>query len=398
MEDAGQEINVIVNFVTKNTPTYYISTKRTCLLEKYDYLKLCKTGTNLKTELQCQKCSQSLKINLFWADSSDVVTFKVESNLDEAESFAEIMSPLKKWKLEPESDKRETLDVSDEHEESDPQEFGRESYVSVKNHKRAKTLKHSNFEESSINKCRLSKFKPELQLWQQELLNSEIITTNFELQRICDICGKPKGRRSTNEFLKHRASHFLGRKALTNEIDECLYYCLACNKKFQKTLEVDIHSRTCDQKIKLIERWTAKQKEPHVHIPNGVTLPELPNKKEGYFLKVKQSDGTIAYVEHLQDSKYTHVTNFNPRERQCDICQQPTKDAKSLRAHRKFHFFQLLSDETCVGCGETFTELNKRTRHTLYCKKKDSINPNVCKHCNHVARSFTKLRFHISAK
>lgn len=416
----GQEINVVINFHAEAS-SYTILTKNRRSLKENESLKLLQTKLDFGKELQCEKCSQSLQLNIFLV--TDAVDIKVESCSDEIEECVKILHPIKKQDDELESDKHQTIVESDELEDSnfdppnDATDSDPEINVPVKKLRRVKKNErkvskqlenHSDSEElldctSAVRqiKCCSSSFDPEHQLWYQKLLNGDTITTNFDLdRRICDICGKPRGRRSTSEFLKHRASHFMGRKFPTKEKTECSYYCLACDKSFEKTAGLDIHSRTCEQKYKLIDRWATKETSPKLHmlIPDGVILPELPNKKEGYFLQVTQEDRTIAYVEHLPDSKYTHVTNFNPRKRRCDICQQPTKDAKSLRAHRKFHFFQLLNDENCVACGEKFTELDKRTQHTLYCKKKDVINPNACVHCNHIARNFTKLRFHISAK
>lgn len=397
MDVTEQEINVIINFHPNNIPSYTFSTKEAHSLLKDNYLKIIQTGIlKLKHDLQCHKCYQSLQLNLFWATETEVKEIKNEQNFDnDTKDSVEVRPLSEKEQDEPESEHEEIL--FDEVNDST------DSEITVKKPRRVKKNSRNDVEFSSFivrrNKCRSSNFDPERQVWNLKWLNGETTTTNFDLGRnVCDICGKPKGRRSVSEFLKHRASHFMGRKISKGK--SSIHFCLACDTKFQGTAELGFHSRMCDQKSRLIEKVASKDPSPkiHMYIPEGVILPELPSKKEGYFLEVMQSDGAIAYVEHLPDSNYTHVTNFNPRNGHCDICKQPTKDAKSLRAHRKLHFFQLMNDETCVGCGETFLELDKRTQHTLYCKKKERINPNVCVHCKHTARNFTKLRFHISAK
>lgn len=380
MDISGQEINVIINFQPESTPSYTISTKKTKLLLEQDYIKPLSGVLDISNELQCYKCCQSLQLNLFWTTEPGVKEIKEELNIDDKTKDLIEIRPV--------FEKDENVSISE------PEEllcYSTDSEIVVKRPRRINSIRR--------NKCRSSTFDPDRQVWHLKWLNGETTTTNFDLGRnICDICGKPKGRRSVSEFLKHRASHFMGRK-ISSKGKTCIHYCIACDTKFQESEELELHSRMCEQNSRLIEQVASKDSPKlHINVPEGVVLPKLPNKKEGYFIEVPQSDGTIAYVEHLLNSKYTHVTNFNPRNRQCDICCQPTKDAKSLRAHRKFHFFQLANDESCVGCGETFATVEKRTQHTLYCKEKDKVNPNACVHCNHTARNFTKLRFHISAK
>ncbi|XP_063701567.1 zinc finger protein 761-like [Culicoides brevitarsis] len=134
----------------------------------------------------------------------------------------------------------------------------------------------------------------------------------------------------------------------------------------------EIHCRKCSQTLQINIFWAEKSE---IEVKQAENSP----KNKNFGLEVSQ-------IEKISE-------NYS-----CDICQKSCKDQKSLKSHRKLHFFQLLNDETCVGCEKTFKTPEKRLLHTSNCPKKDKINPNSCAHCPHIARNFTRLRFHISSK
>uniref|UniRef100_A0A336K6A2 CSON010192 protein n=1 Tax=Culicoides sonorensis TaxID=179676 RepID=A0A336K6A2_CULSO len=131
-------------------------------------------------------------------------------------------------------------------------------------------------------------------------------------------------------------------------------------------------------------------------LPANLVLPPLENIRAPFYDKFPQEDGTIVYIERRRSKIPVRVANYDLRSTTCDICNYEVSRIERMTGHRKFHFFNKLSEIKCHGCGVDTNDwtADDRVNHTFFCIGKNKINGLVCTLCDYAANSYKTLCKH----
>uniref|UniRef100_A0A336LPJ4 CSON000142 protein n=1 Tax=Culicoides sonorensis TaxID=179676 RepID=A0A336LPJ4_CULSO len=135
-------------------------------------------------------------------------------------------------------------------------------------------------------------------------------------------------------------------------------------------------------------------------LPAGLVLPPLKDIRAPFFDSVIQKDGSVVFIEKKRQKKWpVRITNYDPRQNRCDICNYKVPSSDRMTAHRRGHMFFKFSDVECRGCGiYCGTKPEDKVNHSFFCPGKDSINGLQCIECGYEANEYKALRAHMKNK
>lgn len=118
-----------------------------------------------------------------------------------------------------------------------------------------------------------------------------------------------------------------------------------------------------------------------------------PGRPMPYFEIVELGDGSYLYfMKHTRKGIF-HMTGFDVRPLQCDICAATYKDTITLFKHRNIHFVDR-GQTKCAACKIDFGDRDVVLRHIMVCKEKHVLSPDKCKYCGEQFNSYPHLRAH----
>lgn len=150
---------------------------------------------------------------------------------------------------------------------------------------------------------------------------------------------------------------------MVDESDPKPFKCPECNIGFscRKNVLRHLNVNAC---------VVLKGNQTNEYLPKDLNLPDLGRIKPPYFESFEQADGTIAYVSYSARQNELRVTNFDPTDLKCELCQEILRSTSALLLHRQSaHFFPKNQPE-CAGCGKTYESTYEKRWHSFYCTEK----------------------------